>query len=82
MMKVKGSIFLHFSILSHLSCSCSPSADWLQKACVHLCVCASVYFSPMVERQPKCEKDGCQSPFLSPKAPCLSSAGLVCTCIL
>lgn len=42
-----------------------------------LCVCAhvsaSVCFSPMVERQPKCERDGCQSPFLSPKAPCLSS---------
>ena len=36
-------------------------------------VSASVCFSPMVERQPKCERDGCQSPFLSPKAPCLSS---------
>lgn len=37
------------------------------------CVCVCVYFSPMVECQPKCERDGCQSPFLSPKVPCVPS---------
>lgn len=59
--------------------SLSPLVFLLSHGCpapaLRVCarVSASVCFSPMVERQPKCARDGCQSPFLSPKAPCLSS---------
>lgn len=70
MKEVTGPIFppLFYSLspLVFLLSHCCPVLDFM-------CVCVCLCVSPMVERQPKCERDGCQSPFLSPKAPCLSS---------
>lgn len=72
MKEVTGPIFppLFYSLspLVFLLSHCCPAP-----ACVCVGVSVCVCFSPMVERQPKCERDGCQSPFLSPKVPCLSS---------
>lgn len=62
-----SSTFL-FSLTSHFL-ALPPLPSPILDVCVWVRVC----FSPMVERQPKCERDGCQSPFLSPKAPCLCS---------
>lgn len=78
MMKVKGPIFLHFSFLPRPSCSCSPGTDWPQKMCTR--ACASLPLWPNVSLSER--KMDARVPFLSPRAPCLASAGLVCTCIL
>lgn len=80
--KNEGSDGSHFSPLLY---SLSPLVFLLSHFClVPVCVCVSLsvcMFLPLWLNI-KCGWDGCQSPFLSPKAPWLSSAGLVCTCIL